>query len=534
MTRKEIEMRGGRLLKGNGAAPRRIFLLGAVIAALLMVSVASAQIMTESSVSPAAAHFPHNKQNGSSLAANPIDPGHVISGASDEIEEPNCGVTADGSSNCALDPKANTTGVYVTKDGGATWSQQILDWGEYGLVSDGSPAVAFGPRPGDDGFSYAEGARAYLGFLARSPDSGPNHEMLAVSFSDDGGTTWSRPAIATTQDTPVDLNDKLAIWADQNPASPYFGNLYVSWTLFTGNDNSGESNAYTPQPIMMARSSDAGLTFEQPHKLIPSHTNSSLGGRQGSTIRTDPNGDVYVFWDDTFGNESAIVAARSSDGGATFDGPFLVAHKSDLPSPLPGASFRTNSFPSADIDAQGNLYVAWADYTHGHGVVKIARSRDAGDNWHVSKAADVPGRSAFYPALAVAGSHVLIGFNAIDDVPVGTPPGAGVLYYDAYFAFSDDEGASFDEPAKISATASDSDAATTNSLTVQFLGDHNGAAAGSDSSFWFSWTDTRNGAPCPAVDAWRASGLTAAKPNIYDSCAANFGNSDIFVTHIMP
>jgi hypothetical protein len=528
-------MRGGRLLKENGAASRRIFLLGAVVAALLIVSVALAQIMTEDSVSPTAAHFPHTKQNGSPLAANPIDPGNVISGANDEIEEPDCGATSDGSSNCPFDSNANTTGVYVTKDGGTTWSQQILDWGEYGLVSDGGPAVVFGPQPGEGGgFSYAEGARAYLGFLVRSSGSDPNYEMLAVSSSDDGGTTWGRPVIVTTQDIPVDLNDKLAVWADQNPASPYFGNLYIGWTLFTGNDNSAESNAYSPQPIMIARSTDAGSTFEEPHKLMPAHNDGSPSGRQGSTIRTDPNGDVYVFWDDAFENESAILAVRSTDGGATFNEPFLVAHKSDLPSPLPGASFRTNSFPNADIDARGNLYVAWADYTHSHGVVKIARSSDRGDNWRVSTAADVPGRSAFNPALAVAGSHVLIGFNAIDDVPVGTPPGAGVVYYDAYYAFSKDEGASFGGPVKISATASDPDAAAANSLTGQFLGDHNGAAAGSDSSFWFSWTDTRNGVPCVAVDTWRVSGLTTAKPNIYDSCPANFGNSDLFVAHIMP
>jgi hypothetical protein len=506
------------------------------VAALLMVSVASAQLLTEASVSPAAAHFPHNKQNGPSVAANPIDPGNVISGATDEIEEPDCRVASGGSLGCPFDPNANTTGLYVTKDGGATWSQQILDWGEYGLVSDGGTVVAFGPQPGGGGgFSYAGGARAYVGFLARSSGSGPDHEMVAVSFSDDGGSTWSRPVIATTQDTPVDLNDRLAIWADQNPDSPYFGNLYLSWTLFAGDDNSAESQTYSPHTIMIARSSDAGLSFAEPHKLMPAHTNSSLGGRQGSTIRTDSNGTVYVFWDDTLEDESAVLAARSTDAASTFDGPLLVAHKSDLPSPLPGASFRTNSFPSADIDARGNLYVTWADYMHDrHAVVKIARSSDGGDNWQVSTAADVAGRSAFYPALAVAGSHVLIGFNAIDDVPAGTPPGAGVVTYDAYYAFSNDEGASFGSPVKISAAASDPDAATANSLASQFLGDQNGLAAGSDSSFWFSWTDTRNGAPCAAVDAWRASPLTMAKPNVYDSCPSNFGDSDIFVAHIMP
>jgi hypothetical protein len=336
----------------------------------------------------------------------------------------------------------------------------------------------------------------------------------------------------------VNFNDKIAIWADSNPDSPYFGNVYVSWTLFTGNfppaSGGREGIAYLPEPIMIARSLDGGQTFEKPRKLTPSHNNGAVGGRQGSTIRSAPNGDVFVFWDDAYQRQSAILGARSTDGGARYSRPFLVTFKSDVPPTFPGASFRTNSFPMADVDADGNLYVVWADYTNGHAVVKLARSADAGAKWDVSTIADVTGRSAFYPAVAVSGSKVFIGFNAIDDVPDGTDPGAGVVFYDAYYVLSTDGGDSFGSPVKISDTPSDPDVATANSLTAQFIGDYNGAAASPDGSFWFSWTDTRNGATCDAVDAWRASGFESPKPNIYDSCDPGFGNSDIFVAHFMP
>jgi hypothetical protein len=506
---------------------------------IMLVAVTGASALTvESNVSPAAAHFPQNKQNESPMAVNPLDPLNAISGANDEIQEPDCTPATSGPSSCPFAPGVDTSGVYWTTDGGANWNQTILDWyPSAGIVSDGDPVVAFGPKPdGNGGFTYANGARAYFGSLAGSPTFGPNQELLAVSYSDDKGASWSGPVVATTRDNPVNFNDKIAIWADSNPASPNFGNVYVSWTLFTGNFPSPsfvrEGPVYLPEPIMIARSTDGGLTFGKPRKLSASHNNGIVGGRQGSAIRTAPNGDVYVFWEDAMSHRTAQVGARSTDGGRTFGRPFLVSFVNDVPSPFPGASFRTDSYPMADIDASGNLYLTWPDYTSGHSVVKLAKSINGGETWSVSTAADVSGRSAFYSAVAVSGSNVFIGFNAIDDVPVGTAPGGGVVSYDAYYVLSSDGGANFGAPVKISAASSDPDVASANGLTSQFIGDYNGAAAGPDGSFWFSWTDTRNGATCAAVDAYRAD--TGPRPNIYDSCPAGFGNSDILVAHVTP
>lgn len=518
----------------KGKSLQVVFAIGTILTMLVAVSVASALTVTETNVSPTAAHFPQNKQNESPMAVNPLDANNAISGANDEIQEPDCTPATGGSSSCPFAPGVDTSGVYWTTDGGASWNQSILDWyPSAGITSDGDPVVAFGPKPdGHGGFTYANGARAYFGSLAGSPTFGPNQELLAVSYSNDKGATWSGPVVATTRTNPVNFNDKIAIWADSNPSSPYFGYVYVSWTLFTGNGNFGNSPTYSPEPIMIARSTDGGLTFGKPRKLSPAHNNGIVGGRQGSVIRTAPNGDVYVFWDGAMSQQSAQVGALSTDGGRTFGRPFLVAYKNDIPGGFPGASFRSNSFPSADIDANGNLYVAWADYTNGHSVVKLAKSTNGGANWNVSTAADVAGRSAFYPAVAVSGDNVFIGFNAIDDVPSGTAPGAGVVLYDAYYVLSTDGGANFGAVAKISAASSDPDVASANGLTSQFIGDYNGAAAGPDGSFWFSWTDTRNGATCAAVDALRAG--TGPRPNIYDSCPAGFGNSDIYVAHVGP
>ncbi len=525
------------------------YALATFILALTLVTPAQAVTVTEYNVFPTPApgnHFPQNKQNESPMAVNPTDPSNIITGANDEIEEPDCTPPTGGSSSCPFSPTVDTTGVYWTTNSAVTWNHQILHWlSQVGLTSDGDPAVAFGPKPVISGgkvvgFSYANGARAYFASLAGSPTFGPMQELLAVAHSDDKGASWSTPVVATTRDNPVSFNDKVAIWADPNPSSRFFGNVYVAWTLFTGNPpgNFGEADVFSPEPIMLSRSTDGGQTFSLPVQLSPAFNAFPVGGRQGSIVRSGPDGTVYVFWDGSLNLRSAILAVRSLDGGKTFSRPFLVTFKSDVPSPFPGASFRTNSFPMVDVDkTSGKIFVVWADYTFGttsgHGVVKMVTSTDKGKTWSSpTTIANVAARSAYYPAVAADpadGSKVFVGFNAIDDVPFGTAPGEGVVFYNAFFVTSTDGGSNFGAPVKISAISSDPDGASTNSLRRQFLGDYNGASASSVAA-WFSWTDSRNAAPCSSVDGFRAG--TAAKPNIYDSCPANFGNTDIFVAQV--
>ena len=69
-----------------------------------------------------------------------------------------------------------------------------------------------------------------------------------------------------------------------------------------------------------------------------------------------------------------------------------------------------------------------------------------------------------------------------------------------------------------------------NALTDEFIGDYVYATA-TRSYGAAVWNDTRNGADCPAIDAWRQSlrtGTALPTPAPQADCPATFGNSDIF------
>jgi hypothetical protein len=478
--------------------------------------------------------FPQNKQNEPAIAQNPTDPKNLIAGANDEIDLPAC--TASG---CPFVANVGLSGVYVSNDGGQSWAQfsapaggdntasfnnatihtlpgfgkLAKDLGLPGLASDGDPNIAFN----------ATGTAYYASLAGVRGTNIP--DLITVSSSSDGGKTWSDPVLATNKTNPVDFNDKETVWVDRNLASPFNGNVYVSWTLFVGVPG-------TAEPIMFTRSTDGGKTWSPAAKLSASYNNRSIGGRQGSTIRTDAAGNVYVIWESGVTingfKTDAQVFAKSTDGGVTFSRPAVIAPVHDLPSPLPGSSFRNDSFPAADIGPNGTVYVGWADYQAGHSSVVVSRSSNGGASWTTPAVAlDVAGRSAFFPGVAVSpdGSKVTVATQALDDMPAGTAPGAGVVFYDSYLAESVN-GGSFLGPVRISSESSDPDVGSTNSLRTQFQGDYN-TLISDNTNAWFIWTDGRNGATCDAVDAYRAG--TASKPSVPDSCPDNFGNTDIFV-----
>src|SRR5579859_2186502 len=119
--------------------------------------------------------FPRNAQNEPALAFDPIHPQIVVVGTNDAIDRSACVFNGTG---CAPQGLVGGQGVYFSLDGGRTWTQPtysgwsdrsgtpgvgpigtVPNYYENGMVTGSDPALAFGPRPGPDGFRWENGSR---------------------------------------------------------------------------------------------------------------------------------------------------------------------------------------------------------------------------------------------------------------------------------------------------------------------------------------------------------------------------------------
>lgn len=532
-------------------------LTGAAIAAGSSDTQANQPQVANDSTSNGSARFPTNKQNEPTVAIAP-DGQHALAGSNDEQNQPPCGpgpVRGSGAAanDCSFFPGVGTSAVYRSTDGGSTWTNLGMLPGYSDttniapsagslptsaapgtLISDGDPVIVFGPRLGADGrFSWANGTRAYYANLssyvasARKAQTSP--ELLAVSISDDFGASWHDPVIAAKGNGWI-FNDKETIWADRSPASPSFGRVYISWTQFRDIPGCAE-------PIMFAFSADGGLTWSIPNQLSTAH-NCGLGGRQGSAIRTGPDGAVYVFWEDTDKTGSKQVVQVSRDGGRTFSKTITVGRVTDIHDPIPGANFRTDSFLSAAVDqGTGAVYAAWADRQSGGGRIVVTRSTDGGATWSLPATVSTAAEGyAFFQGLDVApNGRVDVGYQALRALNSSTY-GTGNAAIDSYYVSSNDGGASWSAPMRISSASSDPAASAQNNLARQFWGDYN-TLVSTNAFALFIATDARSGAGCPAVDAYQHAldaGATATKPAPGADCPAQFGNTDVYVSKVTP
>jgi hypothetical protein len=324
--------------------------------------------------SPATPYLP-NGSNEPALAMDANHPAVLAAGANDLVDSAPC----QGSS-CNLTPDIGISGVYFSFDSGATWTQPtytgltaqngtthvgpihtLPGYFENGMSSHGDPSLAFGPKPGPNGFSWSNGSRLYYANLAFPLSTAPGFagaSAAVVSRTDNvqaaaagDQSAWMAPVIVSKQNAAL-LTDKDGLWADNASSSPFFGNVYLCNVAFRGSNS-------IPEPVIVDVSSDGGSTWQQ-HQISAATDNAQTGGRQGCAIRTDSAGVVYVVWEgtDVKTGQSVFFLARSFDGGNTFDQPREIAtvHDVGVFDPVSGrfvfdgfAGTRTDSFPSLSI-----------------------------------------------------------------------------------------------------------------------------------------------------------------------------------------
>jgi hypothetical protein len=392
-----------------------------------------------------------------------------------------------------------------TTDGGRTWGSIFKDPktsnGERCFGSD--PSVIYSRR---DAAFYV----STLCFFTTSPIS-----EVQVWKSVDGGATWTASTIASIAITnrsadgtidPSVFYDKELMAVDNNPASPHYGRIYVTFIKFHLVPPSGRSD-YCPVQLAFTDSiptADPATATWSHAAVVPDMPGSGgmgPGANQWALPVVDGTGalDVsYVSEDCNTAYDRALFFTRSTNGGSSFGAPVRIdkpgqfadnPNRKDL---LPAKSPRLPISPSMAFDPTRNrlLYVYQNNINRAASGADISLqvSNDLGGTWSNAQTISVTGNGApapedqFFPWIAVdeTGRYHAIWFDNRHD------PANRLI--ETFQALSTDGGASWTNT-DISTVAWDPhDSFFTNG---SFIGDYNGIAA-SDRVVYPVWTDGRN------------------------------------------
>lgn len=398
----------------------------------------------------------NRQSNETTVAISPANPNIVVTGANDYRM-----VTVFGDS---------WVGFYVSDDGGATWFNTMVP----GFGSDTSTAGLASPLLGLDGSGdpvvrfdasgnlYVAGIAfnrnfdqedlfldnvAYVAKYNYTPGtpggvSTPNSAANPPNFTYASTTIVDRGAVGfAVPNQPWGFAgkfvDKEWMEIDNNPGSPCFGNVYYTYTKFTG-----VAGAF---PIVFSRSTDGGDTFSEPKPVSQKGKDGTLA-TQGSNIAVAPDGTVFVAYR-TFG-PSSLQVVRSGNCGKTFDKPVVAANFLDMIGV--GLTFRTPSFAwiAADDMDPNTVYIVFTSRIDAASLdsdIYVARSTDGGFTWEapVRVNNDATSKYQFWPAIAVSNGALHVVWYDFRNSPNPGDPVATNDALDVYYSCTNCEGVAY-------------------------------------------------------------------------------------------
>jgi len=557
---------------------------------------------TEVSVGSPHGHTPRNHQNEPVVAMDAHNPDVLVAGSNDYIDQQEC--PHDVATNAArCDDFTNgigLTGLYFSFDRGKTWIQptytgwQARDCGtdtdcpgslgpigripwyyEAGLIDDGDPAIAIGPRPANGTFSWDNGSRVYYANLAANfPGKTAiprGFEAVAVSRLDNPTSTsvlqkssWKPPVVVTLQQSNTAFTDKEQVWADNASSSPFFGRAYVCYAEFRSN---GRHNPGTEiAPLTVGVSTDGGDTWKTSQVQPADAGGHGQGGfgSSGCTIRTDSHGVAYLFAEE-FENPSQSglpthgghLMLKSYDGGAHWTKGQVLFRITDpcyFIDPLSsrcvldgytGARTDLAGSPSVDIangaptgaDATNLIVDAWADggdHLNGDNA-RVTWSKDGGNTWASSVSVSLAGDRPMYaaPAISPKGDRVYVVYEAVTSPWAGNDVSTPRPYHGVFLSAPVGPGGPGAWVTQYNGPTADLRSSYPgHRFREERVGDYVYAAASRDYGVGL-WIDVRNTEVCGPIQDWRAQSLAAGQPVIpapwpLADCPATWGNMDVW------
>jgi hypothetical protein len=266
------------------------------------------------------------RQNEPAVEIDPRNSNVAIGSSNDYCAVYNDGDDADGA------PIASGpvwVGYYRSENGGASFTSSLVPGYPDDTSTLGELSKARTANAGDPVLAWDAEGRLFVGSESSDDPAGSKKtfgDSFVARYVNPGGTGGASIAdgkryagttvVAKGSSAPNllgKLNDKTAIEADRT-SSACGGNVYFSWSRFTGNGGVG---------IYLSRSTDHGAAFSSPMKL-----SASIHVVQGPDISVTGNGHVYVTFRqfEAQGNQgNAIVVVKSTDCGATFSAPHVLA-----------------------------------------------------------------------------------------------------------------------------------------------------------------------------------------------------------------
>ncbi|MGH8095402.1 MAG: hypothetical protein ACREIF_18365 [Chthoniobacterales bacterium] len=356
--------------------------------------------------------FPHVTQSETYTLANPDNANQIV-------------VTYNDSRTAS----ANYSGASYSSDGGATFTR----------LNPSPFASGHGTNFGDPVTLYNSPTGTFFGiFLA----TGCGGQGIGAWKSTDGGVTWATGACVHSGSS----DDRESGWSDNNPSSPFYGHMYVSWNDFTVGGGAG----------YVTVSTDNGNTWTK-HQL----NNGAPFIRNVQITGDSATGIVYVAGMDEggggFPHNNINKIYKSTDGGTTWTNTY-----SGPAFPGPGVT-AVGYFACMFSDAGGYWrHEGWGEPAAFNGVVHLVYAQqgaggDAGDVYYIRSTdggvtfsapfklnTDTTTRPQWQPNISVSPSGTLLAtwYDGRDSASC-TKGNAAVPCYAMYSRKSTDNGATW-------------------------------------------------------------------------------------------